>query len=188
VQWDVVAYNARVRDELLGLNSPGGQPLGTVNAPRTLHRGLELGAQVALTSTLAWRSSYLWSDFRFDGNASYGDNALPGIPEHFYRGELTWSPRDGYFAALNTEWSPRRYAIDMADSWFADAYALVGLKVGRNVEHGVSWFVEGRNLADRTYSSTTGVIADARGVDAAQFLPGDGRSVYAGVSWKPANP
>lgn len=185
VQWDVAFYSARVRDELLGLNGPGGQPLGTVNAPRTVHRGLEVGAQIALFSTVSWRSSYLWSDFRFDGNATYGDNTLPGIPEHFYRGELIWAPRDGYFAALSTEWSPRRYAIDMANSWFADAYALVGLKVGRNLAQGLSWFLEGRNLADRTYASTTGVIADARGLDAAQFLPGDGRSVYAGVSWKP---
>lgn len=186
VQWDIVAYSARVRDELLGLNSPTGQPLGTVNAPRTRHRGLELGADIALNSALTWRSSYLWSDFRFDGNTTYGDNALPGIPEHFYRGELTWSARAGYFVALNTEWSPRRYAIDMANSWFADPYALVGAKVGRNAEHGFSWFLEGRNLADRRYASTTGVIADARGIDQAQFLPGDGRAVYAGISWKPA--
>ncbi len=88
---------------MLGLNGPGGQPLGTVNAPRTLHQGLELGAQVAITPTLAWNSSYLWSHFRFDGNASYGDNTLPGIPEHFYRGELNWSPFGGYFIAINTE-------------------------------------------------------------------------------------
>jgi iron complex outermembrane receptor protein len=185
VQWDVAAYSARVRDELLGLNDPNGQPLGTVNAPRTIHRGVEAGAQIALTRTLSWRSSYLWSDFRFDGNPTYGDNALPGIPEHFYRGELIWAFREGYGVTLNTEWSPRRYAIDMASSWFADPYALVGLKVTRDVEHGLSWYVEGRNLADRRYASTTGVIADARGLDAAQFLPGDGRSLYAGVSWKP---
>jgi iron complex outermembrane receptor protein len=185
VQWDVVAYSARVRDELLGLNSPDGQPLGTVNAPRTIRRGLELGAQISLLPSLAWRSSYLWSDFRFDGNASYGDNRLPGIPEHFYRGELIWSVHEGYALTLNSEWAPRRYAIDMANTWYADAYALVGLKLSRDAEHGLSWFLEGRNLADRRYASTTGVIADARGVDAAQFLPGDGRSVYAGISWKP---
>lgn len=185
VRWDLAAYSARVRDELLGLNDPNGQPLGTVNAPRTIHRGVELGAQLALTHALSWRSSYLWSDFRFDGNATYGDNALPGIPEHFYRGELVWTARDGYAVTLNTEWSPRRYAIDMANTWFADPYALVGLKLARDVEHGLSWYVEGRNLADRRYASTTGVIADASGIDAAQFLPGDGRSVYAGVSWKP---
>ena len=34
-------------------------------------------------------------------------------------------------------------------------------------------------------AATTGVIAYARGLDAAQFLPGDGRAVYAGISWKP---
>ena len=185
VQWDVSAYSARVHDELLGLNGPGGQPLGTVNAPRTLHQGLEAGAQVAITQTVSWRSSYLWSRFRFDGNASYGDNALPGIPEHFYRGELTWAPVQGYFVTLNTEWSPRRYAVDMAHTLFADPYALLGLKVGRNENAGLSWFIEGRNLADRTYAATTGVIADARGLDTAQFLPGDGRAVYVGVSWKP---
>jgi iron complex outermembrane receptor protein len=185
VQWDIVAYSARVHDELLGLNGPDGQPLGTVNAPRTLHRGVELGMQLAVTPSVSWRSSYLWSDFRFAGNASYGDNTLPGIPEHFYRGELAWAPLEGYSITLTSEWTPRRYAIDMANSWFADAYALFGLKVGRDVPQGLSWFVEGRNLADRRYASTTGVIADARGVDAAQFLPGEGRAVYAGVAWKP---
>jgi iron complex outermembrane receptor protein len=185
LQWDVVAYDARVRDELLGLNTPDGQPLGTVNAPRSIHRGLELGTVVEVARSLAWRSSYLWSDFRFDGNASYGDNTLPGIPEHFYRGELIWSLRDGYAVTLNTEWSPKKYAIDMANSWFADPYALVGVKVSHDLEHGLSWYVEGRNLADKVYATTTGVIADARGVDSAQFLPGDGRSVYAGLSWKP---
>ncbi|MEJ1964073.1 MAG: TonB-dependent receptor [Gammaproteobacteria bacterium] len=185
VQWDISAYSARVHDELLGLNGPGGQPLGTVNAPHTLHQGLEAGAQIAITQSVSWRSSYLWSRFRFDGNASYGDNALPGIPEHFYRGELTWAPAQGYFVTLNTEWSPRRYAVDMAHTLFADPYALVGVKVGRNEVTGFSWFVEGRNLADRTYAATTGVIADAGGRDAAQFLPGDGRAIYAGLSWKP---
>jgi iron complex outermembrane receptor protein len=185
VRWDISAYSARVRDEMLGLNAPGGQPLGTVNAPRTLHQGLELGAQLAITPTLSWNSAYLWSRFRFDDNASYGDNALPGIPEHFYRGELTWSPHAGYFIGLNTEWSPRRYAVDMAHTLFADSYALVGVKAGFNASRGISWFIEGRNLADRTYAATTGVIADARGLDAAQFLPGDGRAVYAGISWRP---
>jgi iron complex outermembrane recepter protein len=173
VQWDVSAYSARVYDELLGINGPGGQPLGTVNAPRTTHQGVEVGATVPVTRTISWQSSYLWSRFRFEDNASYGDNALPGIPEHFYRGEVTWAPTTGgYFVSLNTEWSP-------------DTYALVGVKVGRNRPEGISWFVEGRNLADRAYAATTGVIADARGLDAAQFLPGDGRAVYAGISWKP---
>ena len=42
-----------------------------------------------------------------------------------------------------------------------------------------------RIVADRSYAATTGVVADARGLDAAQFLPGDSRAIYAGLSWKP---
>jgi iron complex outermembrane receptor protein len=183
VTWDVVAYAARVKDELLSVNTPTGQPLGTVNAPRTDHRGLELGAQIDLTPTLSWRSSYLWNDFRFDKHVTYGDDTLPGIPEHAYRGELRWSVRPQYFLALNSEWVPERYAVDMAHSLFADPYALWGVKIGRDADRGLSWFIEGRNLSDRNYAATTGVIADARGLDSAQFLPGDGRAVYAGISW-----
>jgi iron complex outermembrane recepter protein len=178
VTWDVVAYSAKVRDELLSLNTPTGQPLGTVNAPRTDHRGLEVGAQLDITRAVSWRSAYLWNDFRF------GDGALPGIPEHVYRGELRWTPRAQYFVALSTEWVPRRYAVDIANSLFADPYALWGLKLGRDADRGVSWFLEGRNLSDRNYAATTGVIADARGLDSAQFLPGDGRAVYAGVDFR----
>ena len=184
VQWDLALYSARVRGELLSLNTPDGQPLGTVNAPRTLHRGVELALQIELARSLSWRSAHLWNDFRFDGHGTYGDNVLPGIPRHFHRGELTWSPLADYFVTLAAEWSPSRYPIDMANSWFAGSYALWGLKIGRNLERGLSWFVEGRNLADRRYAATTGVIADARGSDVAQFFPGDGRAVYAGVTWR----
>jgi hypothetical protein len=33
-------------------------------------------------------------------------------------------------------------------------------------------------------AATTGVIADARGRDSAQLLPGDGRSFFAGIDWR----
>jgi len=180
---DLAAYHSRVRDELLSLNAPNGNPLGTVNAPRTIHRGIEAGVDVKLMPALTWRSAYLLNDFKFDNNATYGDNTLPGMPKNFYRGELKWTARSDYYATLNTEWSPSRYAIDMANTWFADSYGVWGAKIGR-ARHSLSWFIEGRNLSNRRYASTTGVVADARGADAAQFLPADARSVYVGVDWQ----
>jgi iron complex outermembrane receptor protein len=184
LRWDVSVYSARVHDELLSLNTPTGQPLGTVNAPRTTHRGVEFTAQLALRPTLTLQSSWLWNDLRFDRNASYGDNALPGVPVQFLRNELMWKPRGAWYVAVNSELSPQRYAIDMAHTLFASSYALFGAKVGRNLDAGWSWFVEARNLGDTVYAATSGVIADARGLDSAQFYPGDRRSVYAGVSWR----
>ena len=38
--------------------------------------------------------------------------------------------------------------------------------------------------SDEAYAATTGVIEDAKGTDQRQFLPGDGRSIFAGLEWK----
>ena len=72
----------------------------------------------------------------------------------------------------------------MANTLSADGYAIWGLKGGRQIAKGLSFFVEGRNLGNKKYIATTGVIADARRLDQPQFWPGDGRSVYAGLEWR----
>ncbi|MBM7093310.1 hypothetical protein JTP67_33360, partial [Streptomyces sp. S12] len=46
-----------------------------------------------------------------------------------------------------------------------------------------SWFADARNLADRKWIASTNTIADARGLDGRNFLPGDGRGVYVGLEW-----
>ena len=61
---------------------------------------------------------------------------------------------------------------------------IAGVRVGHRAAKGVSWFVEGRNLFDKAYASTTGVIETAAGVDQTQFLPGDGRAVYGGIEFR----
>ncbi|HEV7632851.1 MAG TPA: TonB-dependent receptor [Steroidobacteraceae bacterium] len=185
VRWDITAYTASVHNELLALNSPDGQPLGTVNAPRTRHRGVEFGADLTIATGITLKSALLWNDFHFDDNASYGNNALPGVPPQFYRGELAWQATPRLSAAITTEWAPRRYAVDMARTLFSDGYATVGVKVAGRAGPAFNWFVEARNLANRNYVASTGVIADARGLDSAQFYAGDGRAVYAGIDWRP---
>lgn len=59
-----------------------------------------------------------------------------------------------------------------------------GVKGGYRPREGLGFFIEGRNLSDKTYIATTGVVANARGQDAALFMPGDGRSLYVGLEWK----
>lgn len=45
LSWDVALYSARIANELLSLNDPQGNPLGTVNADRTRHSGAEVGLE-----------------------------------------------------------------------------------------------------------------------------------------------
>lgn len=183
LEWDAALYHARVEDELLSQNDASGNPRGTVNAPKTVHTGLE-AAIVKSLGPVDLRVAYLWNDFHFDGDPVYGDNRLPGIPEHFIRGEALYRAAGGFYAGPTFEWSPRRYPVDMANTLYADDYAIVGVKIGAQAGKGFSWFVEGRNLTNETYAATTGVLADANGADAAAFYPGEGRGIYAGLEWK----
>jgi iron complex outermembrane receptor protein len=185
LRWDIAYYTTRLEDELLALTSLAGQPLGTVNAARTMHQGIELGLVATIAGRFESRNSYLWNDFRFRGDAVFGDNRLPGIPRQLLRSELLWRPGGGWYVGPTLEWSPSDYPVDMANTLFADAYAIFGFKAGRQLAKGLSFFVEGRNLGDKRYAATTGVIADAGGQDSAQFWPGDGRAVYVGVEWRP---
>lgn len=187
LSWDVVLYYARIDDELLSLNDAVGNPLGTINADRTVHSGAEVGFETRLggsRSPFVLRQVYNWSRFVFDGDPVFGDNQLAGIPEHFLRTELLWDSPSGFYGGPNVEWVPEDYPVDHANTLFADAYTVLGFKLGYRAGQGWAGFVEGKNLTDETYAATTGVIADARGRDSAQFLPGDGASVFAGIEYR----
>jgi iron complex outermembrane receptor protein len=189
LQWDVALYRARVRDELLQtqvfLAGNAGAPAPqTVNVPRTVHEGLELGTGGRFLTRFEWRQALFINRFRFDNDPAFGNNTLPGLPKSLLKAELVYRMPAGFFVGANAETSPQRYPVDMANTLYADPYTIWGAKIGQRISATWSWFVEGRNLSDRKYAATTGVTLNQAGADAPQFLPGDGRSYYAGVEWK----
>ena len=184
-KWDIALYRANVRKELLARIDPAtGAPLGTTNADKTVHQGIEAGLQMQLSDQFSLNQVYLLNDFNFKNDEVFGDKQIAGIPRHFYKAELLYKGRQGFYAGPSVEWSPQKYYVDHANTVYADPYALLGFKFGVKKEKGFSWFVEGKNLTNAVYAATTGVIDDAKGVDQAQFLPGDGRSVFVGVDFR----
>jgi iron complex outermembrane receptor protein len=189
LSWDVALYHARVEDELLQTqvflagNSSVAAPQ-TVNVPRTLHQGLELGTSGRFLRSFEWRQALFINRFRFDGDPDFGDNTLPGLPKSLFKVELAYRAAYGVHVAVNVEWSPSRYPVDMANTLFADRYTLWGARVGQKLGPRWYWFLEGRNLGDEKYAATTGVTRNQNGQDGAQFLPGDGRSFYAGLEYR----
>lgn len=182
VRWDATIYLSWIRNELLSLNTSGGVPLGTVNADETIHSGIELRIDIDLGYGLDLAQAYTFNRFRFDESDDvYPDNKLGGIPEHVYQAELGYRLSSSLRFATTVEWVPSSWFIDHANTFRADSYAIWGARLSYRTES-MTAFVEGRNLTDKVYAATTGVIADANGADSAQFLPGDGRAVYAGVS------
>jgi iron complex outermembrane receptor protein len=205
--WDLCYYYSWLQNELLeyevapGLNQ-------TVNADNTTHQGIEfafnwdvfydifthsatkeksfhseVSSEKPNFDRLLLRVNYLWNNFCYSNDAIYGSNMLPGIPEHYLRAELLYEHPCGFYIGPNLEYVPVGYSIDSQGTVFTDSYALLGAKIGWRTKHGLSAYFEVKNMIDTTYTATSGVVANARGLDVAQFLPGEGRGFYVGMEY-----
>lgn len=190
--YEIALYRSNLDNEFQCLNV--GQSLcQQANADKTIHQGVEFGVGAAVWQGLFERDAtpdklwlnlaYTFSDFRFDDDAQFGGNELPGAPRHYLRAELLYKHPSGVFAGPNVEWVPQAYYVDNANTLETDAYALLGAKIGYEGEQFTA-YIEGRNLTDETYISSVSIAGDANGADGNFFEPGTGRAVYGGVSMK----
>ncbi len=187
--WDLALYRAELKNELLSFVVDPAHPAATFNADETVHQGLEAGLDWRFNKRVRLRQTWAWSDFHFKGDAQYGDNTLPIVPEHLYRAELKYEHPAGWFVAPSVEWSPRGPFVDFRNKVRAPDYAIASLGAGYTRD-GVTVFLDARNLLDKRYVATVNPLANPASVTAATientaaFWPGEGRGVFVGVSGK----
>ena len=108
----------------------------TFNADETVHQGIEAGLDwtlpvEAFEGSLLLRQTYAFSDFHFVGDARWGDNALPVVPRHQYRAELTWRHPSGFSltpsrtVAKDTAWLRFEIEMDEFASLLAQAHQML---------------------------------------------------------------
>ena len=197
--WDVAVYDIELWDEIQNVNVRPfpGAPFTIPrfqNIDRSRHLGVEVGGTLLLLhdlsrqlglgrggDTLALRLAYTWSHFVFVNDAQFGNNALPGAPEHYLRGELRYDHPVGFWIAPNVESAPMGYAVNSDNTARTDPYTLFNLRLGYDYKPwNFSAFFEARNMTDKRYAAAV-TVDDANG---RFFLPGDGRAFYGGVSWR----
>lgn len=195
--WDLSVYQAWLDNELLGLQVGSFNPpvTQTINAGRTIHRGVELGLGARVFEGMLFQSgektkrdallvqvNALYNDFRFDGDRLLGDNRLPGVPRHYLRAEVRYESGNGFYFGPNVEWAPESYPVDMANNRSANApgYAILGVRAGYRTKKGLGVFFDARNLTDEAYVATTGVLTSATPASVV-YNPGDGRTFYGGL-------
>ena len=183
-RYDVAIYRAHIQGELLNYVVIPNNPALSFNAEDTVHQGVEAGLDWRLLDgergRLTLRQTYTWSDFFFDGDAVYGDNRLPILPEHAYRAELKYEHPAGWFVAPSVEWTPRDVFVDYANTLKYPGYTVVSLNAGVDLPGGLSLYADLRNLGDERYVSNANAVTDARTAATDVFTPGEGRSAYVG--------
>ena len=180
--WDITLYRAWLDRELLQYTVSANYPASTFNADETIHQGIEAALDWQVSPGLRLRQTWTWSDFRFKDDSQYLDNRLPIVPEHVYRAELRYEHPAGWWVAPSLEWSASDVWVDFANTTKAPSYAIWGLGAGYRVNDQISLFVDARNLADKAYISNVQAQIRATAASAA-YWPGDGRSVFGGVTW-----
>ncbi len=187
-RWDLAWYYSAVRHELLAVEIVAGNPAAEFNASPTVHQGVEAGLDSLLwqdegIGKLSLRQSYTFSDFHYRDDAIFGDNRLPGIPMHYYQGEVRFDLPSGLYVGLNTQMASK-VQVDYANSYPADAYVLLGARLGYNSpkQDWQTW-LDLRNLTNKRYAATVTPGYNDNGEDIARSTPGEGFGVYAGVSY-----
>ncbi|OYU91355.1 MAG: TonB-dependent receptor [Bradyrhizobiaceae bacterium PARB1] len=189
VTWELTGYRANIKDELQCLYSAFGN-CNVTNAGRTIHQGIEAGLGIAVLKGMfdasaqpdrLWLNmAYTLNDFRFDNDAIYGNNLLPGAPRHYLRAELLYKHANGFYLGPNVEWVPESYYVDSANTLKTEPYALLGLKAGVDNGGTYSGYIEARNILDTRYIASASILNVATATSPL-FEPGTGRAIYAGI-------
>lgn len=192
-RFDITLYRAELDGELLQYTVDPNVPASTFNAGRTVHQGLEASVAADLVGARANPAgdrltvTGLWNlnDFRFEGDRQYGRNRIAGTPQSVLRFEVRYVKADlrgaaNAYLAPQVDWVPQGAFADQRNTLRAPGYVLVGLEAGFDLPHGLSVYLEARNLTDKAYVSdiSTSISASA---SSAIFYPGDRRSLFAGV-------
>src|SRR3546814_16919964 len=105
-----------------------------------LHEGVEAALEFQAAEWLRLRQVYTYSNFRFRGDAQFGDNRLPVVPKHVYRTELRIGS-DALHVALNLEWVTEGPFADYRNQFSKPVFALSGVPDGGTIVGGTGPFV-----------------------------------------------
>lgn len=187
-QWQMAVYRSWVEREILAelIPSPwSGMEAVPFNASKTLHDGIELGfdGYIPISDSLGnihLRFAGTHTHFTYRGDKQFGDNYLPGVPRQFGNFDALYEHPGGFYAGPTVE-AASEYYLDYVNSVQVPSYALPGLKTGYQAREW-SVFLNVSNLLDKRYVASTEAVVDPSIVgDKAFFMPGQGRTISAGI-------
>ncbi|APG62566.1 ligand-gated channel protein [Sphingorhabdus lutea] len=176
--WDITAYQADIKGEILQFTIGTDIPASTFNAGKTRHMGIEAALTIEPTNWLRLRQIYQYNDFKFKNDAQYGDNRLPVIPRHVYRAEIRLGNEKAHIAP-NIEWVPVGAFADYNNAVKVPSYAILGMTAGFNILPNIDLFFDARNLNKKKAIGDISAVITATAASII-YQPTEQRAIFGG--------
>lgn len=170
---DATLYYAPIDDEILTrrCNPAQGDDLSVCDetiafsVDNTIHQGIELGLHITLLENLfsngdhlESRTTWNYSDHRFDNDPQFNNNRLPVIPKHTLFTLLHYNHPSGFFAEVEHRYVGERgatYDGSGGSGWSVPHDSTWGMQLGYKAKHlPFSIYIQGTNLGDKIFPST----------------------------------
>lgn len=164
-----------------------------VNAGGTSQNGIEFLASYTPTLSAPFSNFKIWSGVTLNhylfkdyikDNTSYDGNKVTGTPNQVITSGVDLTVWKKMYARITTNYSSE-IPLDDANTVYADAYVLLGLRMGYQLSVGknfpIEFYLGGDNLLNETYSLGN----DLNAAGGRYFNAAPTRNFYFGISLKP---
>jgi iron complex outermembrane receptor protein len=185
LRYELALFHIDVKGEIVPYELEGSGQSFFQNAGKSTHDGLEAALSMELAPGLMGTATYTWSDFTYDefqgvNGEVYDGNRIPGIPEHLFNLDLSWTHSSGFYAGWDLLCVGKFYA-DNANAVATDGYMVSNLRAGFRWTR-AHWvfepFIGVNNLFDRDYMGNVRLNA----AFGRYYEPAPERNLYAGLS------
>jgi iron complex outermembrane receptor protein len=184
--YQLAVYQMTKRDDILSYRNTTDGTRETLNAGKTLHRGIELGMHSQLMEQLLMHVSYSYAKHTFEDwkpktGVDYSGNEIASAPRDIVNLRFKYVSQAMHGGHVELEWKHLgKYWLDDENTHEYPGHDLFNLRGEYPVQPKLSVFGRINNLTNRRYA-TAAAYSQFRGEE---FAPGMPRSVYVGVSYK----
>ena len=187
VSYEVSFYRMTKRDDILSYKDPVTSATQSVNAGKTLHQGVEVGAGAPLTGYLRLDVSYSYAKHTYEDwvtkvgatNIDYSGKEMETAPRTIANTRLSYAPPLLNGGKLSLEWvSLGKYWLDQANTAEYKGHDLFNLQLSYFPRRDLELFGSIMNLTDKRFAES----ASLSGVNPV-FAPGLPRTIYAGLRY-----
>jgi len=184
LRYEAALFHIDVEDEIVPFELEGSGQSFFQNAGGSTHDGVEAALSIELTPGLTGTATYTWSDFTFDefqglSGEDYNGNRIPGIPEHLFNLDLSWSHPSGFHTAWDLLYVGSFYA-DNANEVATGDYMVSNIRAGFRWTT-ANWVFEPfagvNNLFDENYMGNVRLNASF----GRYYEPAPERNAYVGI-------